>query len=85
MYAHCTKSLRACVTTPLVWPPRMKSADFVFSSSFGARSSSARFTLWFLGLLQEGEEYGVADAVLKKLIGLTSLDGWPSFHVGRRG
>ena len=44
-------SLRACVTVVEVWPPRTNRADFVFSTSFGARASRARFIRWFFGLL----------------------------------
>lgn len=36
-------SLRAVVTVSEVWPPLTKRASFVFSTTFGARPSSARF------------------------------------------
>ncbi len=53
-----TKSLRACVTVSLVCPPRMNIAVFVFSTSFGALCSRARFTRWFLGLLRACKKQG---------------------------
>lgn len=47
-----TKSFITTLTFSLVWFPRTKMAVFSFSTALGSRSSSARLTLAFFGLLQ---------------------------------